>query len=73
MTRLAEGDEWKTTFRTCYELFQSLVLPFGLTNAPASFQKFINTLQPFLDMFCTAFLNDILIYSDKQKEHQKHV
>ena len=54
---MAEGDEWKTAFRTRYWLFKSLVIPFGLTNAPADFQKFINdTLRPYLDIFCTAYL-----------------
>src|ERR1700687_3732287 len=49
-------------------------MPFGLTNAPASFQEFINdTLRPFLDIFCTAFLDDILIYSDNLKAHMEHV
>ena len=42
MIRIAEGDEWKTAFRIRYELFESLVIPFGLTNAPAFFQEFIN-------------------------------
>jgi hypothetical protein len=65
MIRIAEGDQWKIAFRTYYGLFESLVKPFGLTNAPESFQEFINdTLRPFLDIFCTVFLNDILIYSD---------
>jgi hypothetical protein len=49
-------------------------MPFGLTNPPAFFQEFINnTFQPFLDKFCTAFLNDSLIYSDNVKEHTEHV
>jgi hypothetical protein len=74
MIRIAEGEEWKTAFRTRYGLFESLVMPFGLTNAPASFQEFINdTLRPFLDIFCLAFLDDILIYSDNLKEHREHV
>jgi hypothetical protein len=74
MIRIAEGKEWKTAFRTRYGLFESLVMPFGLTNAPASFQEFINdTLRPFLDILCTAFLEDILIYSDNLKEHKEHV
>jgi hypothetical protein len=72
--RIAEGDEWKIAFRTCYGLFESLVMPFGRTNAPALFQEFINdSLRPFLDAFCTAFLDDILIYSDNLKEHMEHV
>ena len=46
----------------------------GLTNAPATFQKFINDiLQPFLNQFCTAFLNNILIYSDTLEGHHVHV
>jgi hypothetical protein len=72
--RMAEGEEWKTAFRTRYGLFESLVMPFGLTNAPASFQHFINdVLRPYLDVFVTAYLDDILIYSDNLEEHRKHV
>ena len=74
LLRIAEGEEWKTAFRTRYGLFESLVMPFGLTNAPADFQRFINdVLHPFLDNFCTAYLNDILIYSDTLQEHKIHV
>ena len=64
----------KTAFRTRYGLFESLVIPFGLTNAPADFQKFINdTFRPYLDIFCTAYLDDILVYSDILDEHKIHV
>lgn len=71
---MAEGEEWKTPFQTQYALFKSLVMRMGLTNTPATFQKFINDiLRPFLDQFCTAFLNDILIYSDTLGEHKIHV
>jgi hypothetical protein len=74
MIRIADGNEWKTAFRTCYGLFESLVMPFGLTNAPASFQEFISdTLQPFLDIFCTAFLDDIFILSDNLLEHKEYI
>src|SRR5690606_7659833 len=74
LVRMAEGDEWKTAFRTRYGLFESLVMPFGLTNAPATFQHFINdVLRPYLDQFCTAYLDDILIYSDNLEDHVKHV
>jgi len=49
-------------------------MPFGLTNAPASFQHLINdTLREFLDVFCTTYLDDILIYSDTLTEHKAHV
>ena len=53
----------KTAFRTRYSQFEYQVMPFGLTNASSSFQHFINdTIRDFLDVFCTAFLDDILIY-----------
>ena len=49
-------------------------MPFGLTNAPTSFQELINnTLQPCLDIFSTAFPDDILIYSNNMKEQKEHV
>jgi hypothetical protein len=74
LVRMAEGEEWKTAFRMRYGLFESLVMPFGLTNAPASFQHFINdVLQPYLDIFVTAYLDDILIYSDNLNDHWNHV
>lgn len=72
--RIAKGDEWKTAFRTRYGLFEYLVMPFGLTNGPASFQHYVNdALREYLDIFCTAYLDDILIYSNSLKEHKKHV
>ena len=49
-------------------------MPVGLTSAPGSFQHFINdTIQDFLDVFCTAFLDDIRIYSSMLKENKEHV
>ena len=72
--RIAEGEEWKTAFRTRYGLFESLVMPFGLTNAPASFQHFINdVLRPYLDVFCSAYLDDVIIYSKNLSEHKRQV
>ena len=67
--RIAEGDEWKTAFRTRYGLYEWLVTPFGLTNGPATFQRYINhTLREYLDEFVSAYLDDILIYSDGSLE-----
>ena len=52
---------------------QQLVMPFGLTNAPVMFQNFINNaLPPYLDNFATAYVDDILIYSNNLQEHQHH-
>ncbi|KAI0993735.1 hypothetical protein K3495_g14450, partial [Podosphaera aphanis] len=72
--RMAKGEEWKTAFRTRYGHFEYTVMPFGLTNAPATFQHFINDcVRDYLDIFCTAYLDDILIYSDTLEEHETHV
>ncbi|XP_044715208.1 reverse transcriptase (RNA-dependent DNA polymerase) domain-containing protein [Hirsutella rhossiliensis] len=72
--RIAEGDIWKTAFITRFGLFETLVMPFGLCNAPATFQNYINhTLFDLLDKFCTAYLDDILIYSTDKKQHREHV
>jgi len=49
-------------------------MPVGLTNAPATFQAYINhARQPFLDRFCTAYFDDIWIYSENEEQHIKHV
>ena len=72
--RIKKGLEYLTAFRTRLGLFESLVMPFGLTGAPASFQRFMNdTLRDYLDTFCTAYLDDILIYSKTREEHTRHV
>ncbi|KAB2098877.1 hypothetical protein AG0111_0g12970 [Alternaria gaisen] len=73
--RVAEGDEWKIAFRTRFGLFEWLVTPFGMANSPSTFQRYINwTLREFLDDFCSAYLDDVLIYTDGSlKQHQEHV
>jgi hypothetical protein len=63
--QIVEGDKWKMAFRTKYGLYEYWVMPFGLTNAPASFQPWMNKiLSGYLDTFCIAYLDDVLIYSD---------
>ncbi|KAH0603285.1 uncharacterized protein H6S33_007607 [Morchella sextelata] len=72
--QMAEDEEWKTAFRTHYGHFEYTVMPFDLTNEPATFQHFINDgVRDYLDLFCTAYLDDILIYSDTLEEHQVHL
>lgn len=72
--RIADGHEYLTAFRTRYGLYETLVVNFGMTNAPAAWQTRINEiLRPFLDVFCTAYIDDILIYSDTLEEHYEHV
>src|SRR6202044_1522029 len=74
LVRIAEGDEWKTAFRTRYGSFEWLVMPFGLSNAPAAFQRFMNDiLNDLLDVNVTCYIDDILIYSDDPDEHKQHV
>ena len=72
--RIKEGHEEKTAFLTRYGLYEYLVMPFGLCNAPGTFQTFINdTLRDHLDVICTAYLDDVLIYSDNEGKHEDHV
>jgi predicted aspartyl protease/transposase InsO family protein len=67
--RIAEGEEWKTAFRTRYGLYEWLVLPFGLSGGPATFQRYINrTLQDILDVYCSAYIDDVLVFSDGSLE-----
>lgn len=62
--RVREGDEKKTVFRTRFGSFEWLVTPFGLTGAPSAFQRYINSvLGEFLGDFCSAYLDDVLIYT----------
>lgn len=74
LLRVAAGDEWKTAFRTPWGLFEYLVMPFGLANAPANFQRFIQwVLREYLDVFCFVYLDDILIFSKTEHEHLIHI
>lgn len=61
-------------FRTHLGFFEHLIVPYGLTNAPAAFQAFIqDVLRDILDIICVVYLDDILIFSRSQEEHDKHV
>jgi len=63
----------KTSFRTHYGPYEFLVIPFGVTNAPAVFMDLMNRVfSPYLDKFEVIFIDDILIYS-KYEEHAKHL
>src|SRR6266478_2602868 len=74
LVRIAEGDKPKMAFQTCYGSFEWRVMPFGLSNAPAAFQRFINDiLGDLLDVCMIGYLDDILIYSNSLDEHKDHV
>jgi hypothetical protein len=63
-----------TTFRTRYRAYKYKVIPFGLTNSPIIYQRYINNiLFDYLDVFYTVYLDDILIYSDNKLEHTAQV
>ena len=72
--RIASGHEWKTAFRTRYGSFEYLVMPFGMTNSPATFQHFMNDIfRDMADDFVVIYLDDILIFSFDPSKHEEHV
>jgi hypothetical protein len=71
--KIRESDIPKTAFRTQYGLYEYTVMSFGLTNASAYFMYLMNKVfMEYLDKFVIVFIDDILIFSKTEEEHEKH-
>ena len=72
--RVRETDILKTAIRTCYGHFEFTVMPFGSTNTLTAFMDLMHRVfQPYLDQFVKVFVDDILIYSQSEWEHEYHL
>ncbi len=73
--RIKEGDKWKAAFRTNRGLFEPLVMFFGLTNSPATFQTMMNDIfrEEIIEGWVVIYMDDILVFSKDKQEHQIQV
>jgi hypothetical protein len=72
LIRIYAGDEWKTAFRIRDRHHEYLVMPFGMANALASFYNMINEIfKDMIDLGIVAYIDDILIYSQTNEEHER--
>ncbi|CAE7222323.1 RNA-directed DNA polymerase [Pyrenophora teres f. teres] len=72
--RIKEEHKHLSAFITPYGLYQYTVMPFGMCNSPGTFQAYINdVLHEYLDEFCMAYLDDVIIFSETREEHDDHL
>ena len=72
--RIKDQDINKTTFQTRYGHYEFIVIPIGLTNPPATFMCLMNNIfSQYLDKFIVVFIDDILVYSKLEEEHDEHL
>jgi hypothetical protein len=72
--KIRPSDIPKTAFTTRYGLYEYTVMSFGLTNAPTYFMYLMNKIfMEYLDKFVVVFIDDILIYSKNEEEHEEHL